>query len=508
MPDNKAIKSVLISVYEKNNLDLLLETLHSFDVQIFSTGGTYDFIRKKGIPCTTVESLTTYPSIFGGRVKTLHPAIFGGILYRRGNTTDEQEASEFNIPPIDMVVVDLYPFEKTVVSGASDEDTIEKIDIGGISLIRAAAKNYEDVLVVPASSLYEEVALLLKENNGGTTLEQRRRFAAEAFNVSSHYDTAIFSYLNRENSVKSFRKSFNSEYPLRYGENPHQEGAFYGNMDEIMEQLHGKALSYNNLVDIDASINLISEFNEPTFVIIKHTNACGAASRPTLIQAWKDALAGDPVSAYGGVIIANRPIDRETAEEINKLFFEVITAPDYDDAALELLKSKKNRIILRKKDTAPPAKMFRSLLNGVIEQSKDTKTETAADLKTVTATSPTEQEISDLLFANILVKHTKSNAIVLVKNKQLVGSGIGQTSRVDSTKHAIAKAMEFNFDLKGAVIASDAYFPFADCVELAHKAGITAVIEPGGSIRDEDSIKYCNEHEISMVFTGFRHFKH
>jgi len=508
MSDEKKIKSVLISVFEKHNLDSLLECLHHFHIDIFSTGGTYEYIQKKGIPCTTVESITSYPSIFGGRVKTLHPTVFGGILYRRENSSDVQEASDFRVPPIDMVIVDLYPFEKTVASGAMEEDIIEKIDIGGISLIRAAAKNHEDVLVVPGSSFYDEVVRLLNGKNGCTALDDRRRFAAEAFNVSSHYDTAIFNYLNQPKRIKSFRKSYNTEYPMRYGENPHQEGAFYGDLNEILEQLHGKAISYNNLVDIDASLNLISAFDDPTFVIIKHTNACGAASRKLLIEAWKDALAGDPVSAYGGVIITNRIIDRKTAEEINKLFFEVITAPGYEPEALELLQSKKNRIILRKKEYPLPETSFRSLLNGVIEQSKDTKTETSGDLKPVTLLSPTAPEIRDLLFANILVKHTKSNAIVLVKNRQLIGSGIGQTSRVDSTKHAIAKAKEFKFDLKGAVMASDAYFPFADCVELAHREGISAVIEPGGSIRDEDSIKYCNENGISMVFTGYRHFKH
>lgn len=508
MSEEKKIKSVLISVFEKNNLDSLLDSLHRFHITIYSTGGTYEYIQKKGIPCITVESLTSFPSIFGGRVKTLHPAVFGGILYRRENDSDVHEASDFQIPPIDMVIVDLYPFEKTVASGASEDDIIEKIDIGGISLIRAAAKNHNDVLVVPCSSLYEDVMQLLNEKDGSTSLEDRKRFAAEAFNVSSHYDTAIFNYLNQTKTVKSFRKSYNSEYPLRYGENPHQNGAFYGDLDEILEQLHGKAISYNNLVDIDASLNLIAEFDEPTFVIIKHTNACGAASRRLLQDAWKDALAGDPVSAYGGVIITNKVIDKATAEEINKLFFEVITAPGYEPESLELLKSKKNRIILRKKECSLPGTTFRSMLNGVIEQSKDMKTETPGDLKTVTRLSPSAPEVNDLLFANILVKYTKSNAIVLVKNQQLIGSGIGQTSRVDSTKHAIAKAREFNFDLKGAVMASDAFFPFADCVELAHKEGISSVIEPGGSIRDEDSIKYCNENGISMVFTGYRHFKH
>ena len=508
MEELKKIKSALISVFEKDNLDEVLDTLHALNIKIYSTGGTYDYIQKKGIPCTTVESLTTYPSIFGGRVKTLHPAVFGGILYRRENPGDVMEAEKFNVPPIDLVIVDLYPFEKTLASGASDEDIIEKIDIGGISLIRAAAKNLDDVLVVPCSELYSDLVQLLREKEGNTSLDDRRRFAAEAFGVSSHYDAAIFNYLNKEKAVKAFRKSYNKEYPLRYGENPHQEGAFYGNLNDILEQLHGKAISYNNLVDIDASINLISEFTEPTVVIIKHTNACGAASRSRLMDAWKDALAGDPVSAYGGVIVTNKVIDRDTAEEINKLFFEVITAPGYDPEALEILKSKKNRIILRKKDDALPGKIFRSLLNGVIEQSKDLKQETREDLKQVTENFPTESEISDLLFANILVKYTKSNAIVLVKNKQLIGSGIGQTSRVDSTKHAIAKAKEFNFNLKGAVMASDAFFPFADCVELAYNEGITAVIEPGGSVRDEDSINYCNKTGLAMVFTGFRHFKH
>lgn len=508
MSDIRNIKSALISVYEKENLSDVIEVLHALGVKIYSTGGTYDYIQKKGIPCIAVESLTTYPSIFGGRVKTLHPVIFGGILYRREHPEDNEEKEMYGIPSIDLVIVDLYPFEKTVASRAPGEDIIEKIDIGGISLIRAAAKNFEDVLVVPCSGLYPDLVNLLKEKNGQSCLADRKRFAAEAFSVSSHYDTAIFNYLNKEKIIKNFRKSFEKVKHLRYGENPHQEGAFYGDLDEMVEQLHGKEISYNNLVDIDASVNLVSEFSEPTVVIIKHTNACGAASRSRLTDAWADALAGDPVSAYGGVIAVNRKIDVETAAEINKLFFEVITAPDYETEALDLLKSKKNRIILKRKESSMPETLFRSLLNGVIEQSKDSRKETREDMKQVTLKQPTDDEISDLLFANILVKHTKSNAIVFVRNKQLIGSGIGQTSRVDSVKHGIAKAKEFNFDLQGAVMASDAFFPFPDCVELAFEAGITAVIEPGGSIRDEDSIKFCNEKGIAMVFTGIRHFKH
>jgi len=508
MNTTKAIRSALISVYHKDHIDEIAQKLNALGVTIYSTGGTYDFIRGLGIEAKTVESLTSYPSIFGGRVKTLHPKVFGGILFRRENAEDLEQAAEYEIPPIDLVIVDLYPFEETLVSGAGEEDIIEKIDIGGISLIRAAAKNYADVIIVPSVAQYRDLITLLDEKDGTTDLDDRYYFAAQAFNVSSHYDTAIFNYFNRKTKIKAFKQSFTESKVLRYGENPHQEGFFYGNLAEVFEQLHGKAISYNNLVDLEAALALIREFTEPTFVIIKHTNACGVASRPTLKQAWCDALAGDPVSAFGGVVIANKIIDMETAAEVNKLFFEIIIAPGFEKNALELLKSKKNRIILRIKPIDFQAKQFKTVLNGVIEQLKDTHTETADDLKTVTETHPDEQQVKDLLFANIIVKHLKSNAIVLAKNGQLLGAGCGMTSRVDALKHAISKAAEYDLDLHGAVMASDAFFPFADSVELAHNEGITAVIQPGGSVRDEDSINYCNKQNMTMTFTGIRHFKH
>lgn len=508
MNTTKSIKSALISVYHKDHIDEIVRKLHSLGVTIYSTGGTYDFIQGLGIEALTVESLTSYPSIFGGRVKTLHPKVLGGILYRREEEEDVKQAAEFDIPPIDLVIVDLYPFEATVASGAADEDIIEKIDIGGISLIRAAAKNHNDVIIVPSAAQYTDLISLLDAKNGESDLNDRYYFAARAFAVSSHYDTAIFNYFNRKTDIKAFRQSVNKAEVLRYGENPHQEGIFYGDMSEVFEQYNGKAISYNNMVDLEAALALIKEFTEPTFAIIKHTNACGAASRPTLKQAWIDALAGDPVSAYGGVVAANRIIDMETAEEVNKLFFEIIIAPGYEKNVLELLKSKKNRIILQIKPVDFQAKQFKSVLNGVIEQLKDTHTETLTDLRMVTEVHPDEQQIKDLLFANIIVKHLKSNAIVLAKNGQLLGAGCGMTSRVDALKHAISKAAEFGLDLHGAVMASDAFFPFADSVELAHHAGISAVIQPGGSVRDEDTINYCNQNRIAMVLTGIRHFKH
>ena len=508
MNSTKAIRSALISVYHKDHIDKIVHKLNALGVTIYSTGGTYDFIRGLGIEAVTVESLTSYPSIFGGRVKTLHPKVFGGILFRRDDEEDLKQATEFEIPPIDLVIVDLYPFEETVASGADEEDIIEKIDIGGISLIRAAAKNYNDVIIVPSAAQYENLIKLLDEKNGISDLDDRYYFAAQAFNVSSHYDSAIFNYFNRKTEIKAFKQSVNKSEVLRYGENPHQEGIFYGDLNEIFEQFNGKAISYNNLVDLEAALALIKEFTEPTFVIIKHTNACGVASRPTLKQAWIDALAGDPVSAFGGVVITNKIIDFDTAAEVNKLFFEIIIAPDYEKNALELLKSKKNRIILQIKPVDFQAKQFKSVLNGVIEQLKDTHTETADDLKAVTETLPDEQQVKDMLFANIIVKHLKSNAIVLAKNGQLLGAGCGMTSRVDALKHAISKAAEFGLDLHGAVMASDAFFPFADSVELAYNEGITAVIQPGGSVRDEDSTNYCNRHGMVMTFTGIRHFKH
>jgi phosphoribosylaminoimidazolecarboxamide formyltransferase / IMP cyclohydrolase len=504
----KPIRSALISVYHKDHIDEIVLKLNALGVTIYSTGGTYDYIRDLGIDAITVESLTSYPSIFGGRVKTLHPKVFGGILFRRDEEQDIQQAAEYEIPPIDLVIVDLYPFEATVASGAEEEDIIEKIDIGGISLIRAAAKNYNDVIIVPSAVQYTNLIKLLDEKNGNSDLNDRYYFAAQAFNVSSHYDSAIFNYFNRKTGIKAFKQSLNKSEVLRYGENPHQEGVYYGDLSEIFGQLHGKAISYNNLVDLEAALALIREFTEPTFVIIKHTNACGVASRPTLKEAWLDALAGDPVSAFGGVVITNQIVDFETAVEVNKLFFEIIIAPDYENNALELLKSKKNRIILQIKPVDFQAKQFKSVLNGVIEQLKDTHSETVDDLKTVTEAHPDEQQVKDLLFANIIVKHLKSNAIVLARNGQLLGAGCGMTSRVDALKHAISKAAEFGLDLHGAVMASDAFFPFADSVELAHKQGVIAVIQPGGSVRDEDSVNYCNQHGLAMVFTGYRHFKH
>ena len=500
--------TALISVFNKDRIDEIAFLLNQLEIRILSTGGTYDYIKSLGIEVTAVESITDYPSIFGGRVKTLHPKIFGGILYRRDNETDFSELQKYEIPPVDLVIVDLYPFEKTVASVSDEEEIIEKIDIGGISLIRAAAKNFKDVLIVPSADQYDALIDLLKTKRGYSDIEDRKLFATYAFNISSHYDTRIFEYFNKEQDIHVFKKSFQNTYSLRYGENPHQQGLFYGNIDEVFVQLHGKAVSYNNIVDVDAAIALISEFTEPTLVIIKHTNACGVASRNSLKEAWCDALACDPVSAFGGVITANRPIDLETAVEMNKLFFEILIAESFDEKALELLKSKKNRILLQKKSYNFPDKQFKSILNGVIEQEKDNKTEQESDFHQVTKKPLTSAEISDLLFANKIVKHQKSNTIVLVKNKQLTGSGVGQTSRVDALKQGILKAKEFGLELKGAVMASDAFFPFSDSVEIAFNAGITAVIQPGGSIKDADSIRFCDDHNMSMVFTGIRHFKH
>ena len=508
MSDSKTIKSALISVYYKDNLEPIIKKLHSLNVKLYSTGGTLSFIEKLNIPVTAVDSVTSYPEIFGGRVKTLHPAIFGGILNRRNNESDKKEKVKHNIPDIDLVIVDLYPFEETVASGASEQDTIEKIDIGGISLIRAAAKNFNDVLIVSSRNDYAELLVLLEKNNGISDLTERKRFAAKAFATSSHYDTAIFNYFNQSENLLQFKQSIQIGQTLRYGENPHQRGIFYGDLNAMFTKLHGKELSYNNLLDVDAAVNLIGEFQEPTFAILKHNNACGVASRSTIHQAYIDALAGDPVSAFGGVLIANKTIDVITATEINKLFCEVIIAPAYDDEALALLKSKINRIVLIQNKVALSNTSFRTLLNGVIEQDKDLKTETETDLKTITTKAPTANEIKDLLFANKLVKHTKSNTIVFAKNGQLIASGTGQTSRVDALKQAIVKAQQFGFDLNGAAMASDAFFPFPDCVEIAHKAGITAVIQPGGSIKDKESIDYCNANGLSMVITGIRHFKH
>lgn len=506
----KKIKNALVSVFYKDNLEPLIHKLHELDVTIYSTGGTQQFIENLGVEVIPVESLTSYPSILGGRVKTLHPKIFGGILGRRELESDLVQLEEYEIPEIDLVIVDLYPFEETVASGAEEQAIIEKIDIGGISLIRAAAKNFRDVVIVPSREQYSYLLNVLNNNQGQTSLEERRKLALHAFNVSSNYDTAIFNYFNSvcEEPVNAFKQSVLDHKVLRYGENPHQQGVFYGNLDSMFTQWSGKELSYNNLLDIDAAVNLIAEFSEITFAILKHNNACGIASRPSLIEAWKDALAGDPVSAFGGVLITNTNLDVETAQEINKLFFEVIIAPSYDVEAITLLKAKPNRIILQQKDVTLPSRSFRTILNGVLEQEKDLKTDSISDMKVVTTVAPSESQLSDLEFANKIVKHTKSNTIVLAKNKQLLASGVGQTSRVDALKQAILKAKSFGFDLKGAVMASDAFFPFPDCVEIADEAGIDAVIQPGGSIKDKDSIEYCDKHNMAMVMTGTRHFKH
>lgn len=508
MADIKKIKTALVSVYHKDGLDELLGLLNKFGVKFISTGGTKSFIDSLGYECDAVEDLTGYPSILGGRVKTLHPKVFGGILNRRENEGDQKQIQQYEIPEIDLVIVDLYPFEATVASGASQAEIIEKIDIGGISLIRGAAKNFNDVVIVASKDQYAPLTEILKANNDATTtLTDRMFFAKEAFAVSSAYDSAIFNYFDNDGET-ALRYTRNGAKHLRYGENPHQEGRFYGNFEQMFSQLHGKEISYNNLLDIDAAVNLISEFDETTFAILKHNNACGIASRPSVAQAWKDALAGDPVSAFGGVLITNREVDAEAAEEINKIFFEVIIAPAYTQDALAILEQKKNRIILVQKPVELPKKQMRTVLNGVLCQAKDLYKESVADLKQVTEKAVDQEQIEDLLFANKVVKHSKSNAIVLAKGKQLFASGIGQTSRVDALRQAIEKAKSFDFDLNGAVLASDAFFPFADCVEIAHAAGITAVIQPGGSIRDNDSVEYCNNNGIAMVMTGIRHFKH
>lgn len=508
MSGTKKIKNALISVYYKDNLEPVIHQLNALGVKIFSTGGTQEFIEKLGVAVTPVESLTSYPSILGGRVKTLHPKIFGGILSRRELQSDIDQLEEYEIPEIDLVIVDLYPFEETVKSGAEEQAIIEKIDIGGISLIRAAAKNFKDVVILSSKNEYTYLHdTILVAQKGASTLEDRRYLATCAFNISSHYDTAIFNYFNGDKTV-AFKQSIQDAQVLRYGENPHQKGVFYGNLEEMFTKWNGKELSYNNLLDVDAAVSLIAEFTDTTFAILKHNNACGIASRPKLVDAYLAALAGDPTSAFGGVLITNKEIDLATAEEIHKLFCEVIIAPAYDVKAIELLKSKPNRIILQQKNVKLAAKSFRTLLNGVIEQDKDSKTETKTDMQTVTKTSPTADEVRDLEFANKIVKHTKSNTIVLAKNNQLLASGVGQTSRVDALQQAIVKANNFGFDLKGSVMASDAFFPFPDCVEIANKAGVTAVIQPGGSIKDKDSIAYCDANGVSMVMTGTRHFKH
>ena len=507
--ETKSIKSALVSVFYKDGLEDIVRALDAKGVTIYSTGGTYKFIKVLGIDAVTVESLTGYPSILGGRVKTLHPKVFGGILSRRDMFSDGEQLKEYEIPEIDLVIVDLYPFEQTVASGAAEQDIIEKIDIGGISLIRAAAKNFADVVIVPSVDHYAEFLKLYTEQDGGLTLEQRHRFAAYAFAVSSHYDSAIFNHFNEAEGIGAFRQSSNHCTPLRYGENPHQKGYFYGDLDACFDKLNGKEISYNNLGDIDAACNLIDDFDQTAFAILKHNNACGMACRETLLDAWKDALAGDPVSAFGGIIITNRKVTKEVAEEMHKIFFEVCIAPEYDSDALDILKGKKNRIILRRKAFKMSDIVFRNVLNGILVQDKDNVVPKAEELtESVTSTKVTPQMASDMAFATILVKHTKSNAIVLAKNGQLLASGTGQTSRVDALRQAIAKAQSFGFDLNGAVMASDAFFPFPDCVEIAHNAGITGVVHPGGSIHDQDSIDYCENNKMAMVITGKRHFKH
>ena len=503
----KVIRRALVSVYHKDGLAEILTLLHQQGVEFVSTGGTRTFIEGLGYPCVAVEDVTQYPSMLGGRVKTLHPAIQGGILARRSHETDQQEVLQYGLSLIDLVIVDLYPFEATVASGASEEDIIEKIDIGGISLIRGAAKNFEDVVIIPSQADYATLYDILRERGARTTLEERRHFARRAFAVSSHYDAAIFRYFDAEEH-SALRLTADEAKPLRYGENPHQKGVFYGDHDRYFEQLHGKELSYNNLQDVEAAVSLIQDFTEPTFAILKHNNACGCASRPTLLEAWTDALAGDPVSAFGGVLVANRPIDVATAREVDKLFVEVLIAPAFDPEALTILEGKKNRILLRQKEAIDARWSYRSMLGGVLAQETDRAVETAAEMKCVTQVAPTETELTDLVFATKLVKHSKSNAIVLSKGGQLIASGVGQTSRVDALKQAIEKARHFGFDLKGAVLSSDAFFPFDDCVTLAAEAGITAIAQPGGSVRDADSIAAADRLGVAMVMTGVRHFKH
>ncbi len=510
MGDTKKITSALISVFHKDGLAPIVKELDKLGVTIYSTGGTQKFINDLGIEVIPVEEVTDYPSILGGRVKTLHPKVFGGILNRQDNDGDVAEMKEYNIPQLDLVIVDLYPFEKTVASGASEQDIIEKIDIGGISLIRAAAKNFKDTLCVSSMEDYEEVLHIISENEGSISVNDRKKFAAKAFNISSHYDSAIFNYFKAETEMPTLKISEAKGKELRYGENPHQKGFFFGDFDAMFDKLHGKELSYNNLLDVDAAVNLMAEFTNdaPTFAVLKHNNACGIAQRDTVKQAYVDALAGDPVSAFGGILISNSEIDEATAEEIHKLFCEVVIAPSFSEKALEILKGKKNRILLIQKETKLPTTQVRTSLNGYLVQDKDYKTDNKEELTYKTNNKPTDSELEDLMFASKICKHTKSNTIVLAKNKQLCASGTGQTSRVDALRQAIEKANNFKFNLDGAVMASDAFFPFPDCVEIADNAGISAVIQPGGSIKDELSIDYCNENEMSMVFTGTRHFKH
>lgn len=506
----KKITSALISVFHKEGLEPIVRKLNDLGVAIYSTGGTQKFINDLGIDVIPVENVTDYPSILGGRVKTLHPKVFGGILNRQHNESDVAEMEAYKIPQLDVVIVDLYPFEKTVASGADEADIIEKIDIGGISLIRAAAKNFADTLCVSSMEDYNEFLNIISENNGEVSLADRKQFAAKAFNVSSHYDTAIFNYFNSDHSISSLKISEVNGKVLRYGENPHQKGFFFGDFDSIFDKLHGKELSYNNLLDVDAAINLMAEFTgeAPTFAVLKHNNACGIAQRETVLEAYVDALAGDPVSAFGGILISNVEIDEAASEEIHKLFCEVVIAPSFSEKALEILKGKKNRILLIQKNIELPKTTVRTCLNGALVQDKDNLTDSLENLTYVTNNKPTSNELNDLVFASKICKNTKSNTIVLVKDKQLCASGTGQTSRVDALKQAINKASSFDFNLKGSVMASDAFFPFPDCVEIANNAGVTAVIQPGGSIKDGLSIDYCNTHSMAMVFSGIRHFKH
>ncbi len=502
---NKKIQSALISVFYKDGLENIVQLLAENNVTIYSTGGTQTFIETLGVKVIPVEDLTTYPSILGGRVKTLHPSVFGGILGKRDDNTHLQEMKEYNIPEIDLVIVDLYPFEETVASTTDEKSIIEKIDIGGPSMIRAAAKNFKDVAVIAAKKDYADLELLLKEQKAETTLEQRKSFAAKAFEVVAHYDVAIAKYFNPSESLY-FLESITNPKAMRYGENPHQFGVFYGDLDNLFDQLNGKELSYNNLVDVDAAMQLIKEFNDTTFAIIKHTNVCGVAQRSTVKESWDTALAGDNESAFGGVLVCNGTIDKATAVAINQIFFEVLIAPDFNEDALAILKSKKNRILLQLKAQPSSKKQYKSVLNGVLIQGIDEGNFT--EWKEAGGRETTAAEKTDLTFANLVCKHLKSNAIALVKNKQLIGKGCGQTSRIDSLRQAIEKAKQFKFDLTGAVMASDAFFPFNDCVKMGHEAGITAFIQPGGSIRDTDSIEYCKENNLTMVITGLRHFKH
>ncbi len=504
----RKIKNALVSVFHKEGLEEILTVLSEQGVKLYSTGGTYKYIKELGISANKVEDLTTYPSILGGRVKTLHPKVFGGILARRELQEDLRQLESYEIPQFDLVIVDLYPFEKTVELSSDESTIIEKIDIGGISLIRAAAKNYKDVLILPSEDLYPRFLELLKEKKSESSLEDRKFYAAKAFAVSSNYDTAIFNYFNADENIEGIRISEDNAKALRYGENPHQKGYFYGEMNKVFDKLNGKEISYNNILDIDAAIRLISDFKETTFAVMKHNNACGIASRDTVLESWKKALEGDPISAFGGVLVCNRPINLETAQEIDKLFYEVLIAPEFDEDALAILSKKSNRILLKLKDNNFAKNTVRTALNGYLVQNADTKTESSSDMKVVTTIAPKETEYKDLIFANKVVKHTKSNAMVIVRNEQLIASGVGETSRVDAFKQALEKANNLKKEIRGAVLASDAFFPFPDNVEIAHSVGINAVVQPGGSRKDQLSIDYCNNQGMAMCFTGIRHFKH